>query len=235
MRIEATEHGGLIADQSGTSIHRIGVAALGLQVRFGTGDKEAAGLVQVMQPLKVHVAPIHHVVGACFRRELIEDVDVVHLAVGDVDKARNIAAQIWQRMHLDGRFGGSERCPRKHRQAQIDRRGVERIDGLGQIHTEESLGIQAPCDTDQALRKVGVDTPVARRIGIGQGVARNVVADPQVIEPAPLRTQAGLNVAQGLPIGQLREYELTLMHRAIPRRRQPQSLRSGADRCSNRD
>jgi hypothetical protein len=149
-------------------------------------------------------------------------------------KTRDIAAQIQQRVQLDGRFGRSKRRPRRRRETQIDGGRVERVDGLGQCHAEGFLGIRALRDTDQPLSEVGADTPIAARVGIGQSVARDVAAEPQVVELAVL-TQARLDVAQAFPVGQLRGNELTLMHRATPWQRQPQSLRPGGNRWSNRD
>lgn len=117
--IEATQDRGLIADQTSFSIHRMRVAAIGFEVRLGARDEEAARFVQTMETLEVQVAMVHQVVGAGLGKQQIEDVDVVKLAVADMDEAGNIAAQIQQRMQLDGRLGGAERCPGKYRQAQI--------------------------------------------------------------------------------------------------------------------
>ena len=85
-----------------------------------------------------------------------------------MDEGENIAAQIEQRMQLDGRLGRSEHGPGKYRQTQIDGGGVERVDSFLQIDTEGLLCIQPPGDADQALGEIGIDAPVARGIGIGQ-------------------------------------------------------------------
>ena len=39
--------------------------------------------------------------------------------------------------------------------------------------------IESPCDSDQVLREVGIDAPVAHRVGIGQGVAGNLLRKPR--------------------------------------------------------
>jgi hypothetical protein len=46
---------------------------------------------------------------------------------------------------------------------------------------------------------------VASSVGIGQRAARDAAADAQVIKATPQSPQAGLDVAQALAIGQLRE------------------------------
>src|SRR5262245_48530989 len=93
----------------------------------------------------------------------------------------------------------------KHRQAQIDGRGIQRVDGVLEINSERLVGIEAASDADQALRKVAVDAPVARRIRIGERVACNRTAKAEVIEPCALRPQTRLDVAQALAISQLRK------------------------------
>ena len=53
MRVKAGEHDGLIANQPGAPIDWARVTALGFEVGFGARHKEAARLVQAMQPLEV--------------------------------------------------------------------------------------------------------------------------------------------------------------------------------------
>jgi hypothetical protein len=51
-------------------------------------------------------------------------VDLVHFAVADVDKRRDIAAQIEQRMQLHRGLGCAKGRPRTYRQAKVDGRGI---------------------------------------------------------------------------------------------------------------
>ena len=69
-------------------------------------------------------------------------MNIVQFAVRHVDEARNVAAQIEQRVHLHRRLGRAEMRPRKHRQTQIDGRRIERIDRVGQIQTKILRGVQ---------------------------------------------------------------------------------------------
>ena len=205
VRIEATQDHGLIADQTGTVIHRMGIATLGIEVFLGARDEETASLVQGVQPLEVEVPAIHQVVGSWLGQERIEHVDLVHLAVGNVNKARDIAAQTEQGVQFDCGLRRTKRRPGKDRQAQIDCRGVEGVNRLGQIHAEGFLGIQASRDADKSLGEARVDTPISGRVGVGQRVARDVAANPQVIELRRLGSQARLDISQTLPEGQLGE------------------------------
>ena len=65
-------------------------------------------------------------------------MNVVQLAIRDVDKTRNVAPQVEQRVHLHRRLGGAEVRPRKDRQAQSDGRRVQGVDGIGQVNPSSS-------------------------------------------------------------------------------------------------
>lgn len=154
------------------------MAPLETQIRFGADDEETARLMQAVQLIEVDVAPIHDVEGAGLRHQHVEDVDLVPLAVADVDEARDVASEIEQRMHPDGGLGRAKRRPRKHRQAQVDGRGVQGIDGIGQIDAKGLVGIKPAGDADQVLREVGMDAPVAHDVGVRQRVPPALSAKP---------------------------------------------------------
>lgn len=129
----------------------------------------------------------------------------MHLAITDVNEGGDVAAQIEQRMQLDGCLGRAEHSPRKYRQTQIDRRAVERVDGFLQIDAEGLLRIQRPGDADQALGKIGIDAPVAHSVGIGQRITSHRRTNPEMIELGTLRAQTYFDVSKALPKGQLSE------------------------------
>ena len=55
---------GLIADEPRGAVHRVGVAALGLEIGLGARDEEGPRLVQPVQALEIEIAPVHDVEGA---------------------------------------------------------------------------------------------------------------------------------------------------------------------------
>ena len=61
--------------------------------------------MQTVKPAEIDVAAIHDIDGVSLGEQQIECVDVVELAVGYMDKARDISAQIQQRVHLHRRLG----------------------------------------------------------------------------------------------------------------------------------
>ncbi len=71
--------------------------------------------MQRKEPFEIHVATIHDVEGTRLRQQDIEDIDVVQLAVGNMDKGRNVATQVQQRVPFDRGLGGTKQRPREDR------------------------------------------------------------------------------------------------------------------------
>ena len=201
------EHTDLIAnDGGGTAVHRIGVSPSELGVALGPCHEEGMGLMNDVQPFEVQIAPIHQVERTGFEHQVVQHIDLVGLAVGDVNEAGNGAMQVQQRVQLDGRFGGAKWCPRMERQTQVDGAGVERIDSRIQVDSQRFFGIQRSGHANQMLRKVGIDLPGSGGICVGQCVARNRRATKtHVVQPIGLCPQVDFYIAQGLSVGQLRE------------------------------
>ena len=199
------QYDGLIAAQSRGRIHGARVDATKEQIGFATNDEERLRLMQGEPAGEVGEAAIHDVKAASFWNHDIEHIDLVHLAVGDVDESWNVAAQVEQRMHLDRSFGLAEMGPREDAQAQVDGGCVERVDGLLQLYGEAVLGIEFARQFDLAERKIPIDTPVAGFVGIGEGTLGDVATNAQVVELGLMCAQAGFDIAQALAVSQLRE------------------------------
>ena len=188
------------------SVYGIGVAPLELGIGLGTGDEEGVGLMNHKQSLEIQVPAIEQVVSARLDVQQVQGVDLVGLAVADMNESGDGAAQVQQGVQFDSRFVRAKRCPWINRQAQVYRRGIAGVDGCIQVDRQRILGIQGSRHGNQVLREVGVDLPRPGCIGIGQGVARNGLgAQPHVIQPLGLGTQIDLDVAQRLAVGQLGE------------------------------
>ena len=71
-----------------------------------------------------------------------------------------------------------------------------------------------PRDADQMLCEVGIDPPIAHRVGIGQGVASDGAAETQMIELGGLRAQTSFDVAQAFAPGQLRKRQTQILIKA---------------------
>src|SRR2546429_187175 len=95
--------------------------------------------MQFVQAREIEVTAIHHVERAGFEDELVENVDLVHLAMCNDHNSWNAAVQIEQGMEFHRSFVFAKLGPGKKRQAQIDRRGIERVNGLGQLDAEAAV------------------------------------------------------------------------------------------------
>src|ERR1035437_2147755 len=181
------------------------IAALEQDVGFGAHDEEGRTEREAVESLEIDVAAVHDVERPGLRPDLVEDVDVMHFAVRDADKRGDVAMQIQQGVHLDGALMLAKLGPWEQRQAQVDGRGIQRVEAVRQVHADGIAGIKWPGDTDQDLREVGIDPPVMALVGIGQRGARHPATEAHVVELAAHRPQTRLYVAQTLAVSQLRE------------------------------
>ena len=161
--------------------------------------------MQRIEACVIGVAAVHDVDGAGLGHDQIERVDVTHFSVRDVDEGRDVAAQIEQRVHLHGGLCALEVRPREHRQAQVDRRGIECVNRLFEFHIERIVDIQYTSTTNQNLGEVGKDSPIVNLVGVGQGTARNLATNARVIQLRSHRSETRFDIAQTFAKRQLRK------------------------------
>ncbi len=154
---------------------------------------------------KIGEAPIHDVKATSFGYQDVEHIDLVHLAVADMNEGWNVAAQVKQRMHLNGGLGGAEVCPGKDAQAQVDGRGIERIHCLFQLDSKAVAAVKLSGSLDQAHSEIHVDAAVALLVGIGKRTLGDVASYAQMVELGLVGAQTCFDVAQTLTVSQLCE------------------------------
>ena len=203
--MDAGQHNGLVATDPTRLVGWVRVASSILGVGFGADDEETPRHVQGEEPLEVHAATVHDVESSRLGQQNIEDVDIVQLAVGDMDEGGDVASQIQQGMELDGRLGGAKVRPRKDRQAQVDGGGVESVDRIVEIKSQFLVGMEG-------TGRYGSRTGRNRRGCASRGVRwlwteccapRSGNADP--LQLALMCTQTDFDPAQTLAVGQLGE------------------------------
>jgi hypothetical protein len=205
--IENRQHTILVAHDIGIGfVHGVGIAALEFGVGFGARDEECVGLMNHEQALEIEITPIEQIVSTGLDLQMIQGIDLVRLAIGDVNESGNRSTQVQQGVQLDCRFVRAKWSPRIHRQAKVDRRRIEGVNRCVQVDGQRVLRIQRSRHGDQVLRKVGIDLPRSGGIRIGQRVARDGLAtQAHVIQPFGLSAKVDFDVAQGLAVGQLRK------------------------------
>ena len=92
--IETDQRAQLIADDAGCAVGFPGILPSEAQIHLGSNHEEAAGLVQALQSDEIEIAPIQDIKSSGFGNKEVEDIRIVQLAVADVDKTWNVAAQV---------------------------------------------------------------------------------------------------------------------------------------------
>jgi len=197
------ERDNLVASKAGSLVDRLREKALTIESFFGPSHKERSRLMHSVESLEIEISAIHQVNGAGFPEELVEDVDFVNLSAGDDHHGGNRAAKIEQGVQFDGRFVATELSPRKQRQAQIDRGRIQGVDGLIEFDAKRFVDVKIARHSDQRMGEVGVDSPVADLIGMGQGVARNLTANAHVVKLGGCGSKTRFDISETLSISQL--------------------------------
>ena len=203
--VDACENDCLIATESRSFVDRPAFLDAELQVLFRARDEESHARLKAVESGEIDIAPSHGIEGARVEGEMVERFDIVHFAVGNVDKTGNVAAQIDQGVELDGRLASAEVCPRKEGQAKIDGGGIEGIDRLLQIDGEPILSVEFARLGNEDVSEVGIDAPVALLVGFGQSVACDRAAKAQVIKFGADGVQTGFDIAETVTAGELCE------------------------------
>jgi len=87
-----------ICPRSFGAIHGVRIHAMCIHALLVMGNEEGSGLMDRVQPREVQVSPIHDVEISRLHIENVEHVDIVQLAVADVNEGGDCAAQVQQGM-----------------------------------------------------------------------------------------------------------------------------------------
>jgi hypothetical protein len=179
----------LIGAYARAGVEGVAVHDRALQIVLGPDNEAALALNQGVQAGKVYIATVQHHDGAWGQLQTVERLDIVNFACGDGDHHGNGPTQIDHGVCLDCRLGRTKVGPWKQLQTQVDGGRVHRIQGLFQA--QSNIVIFVPCNgqIDQALRQGLEEFAAAPFVGIGQGRARDAVAQSDVVELGALRVQ----------------------------------------------
>src|SRR5713226_9371702 len=129
----------------------------------------------------------------------------MYLAVSDPNKHRDVSVQIDQRVHLHRAFLLTETSPGEHRQAQVDRRRVQCVRAVLELHAKRIVSVEAASALNEDLSEIGEDTPVMFFVRIRQCRTRDSATDAHVVQLVRRGPQTCLDVAQTLSVGELRK------------------------------
>ena len=158
-----------------------------------------------MEPFEVQIAAVHHIEGARFCDEQIQNIDIVYPSFGNMDEFRDAAAQIQKGMKFDCSLLFPKPCPGKELQTQVYGGGVESIGCLLQLDPKVVVEIEIASDTNQHLRKIRVNAPIPVFVGSGQGASGNPAPNTHMVKPWFHCPKTGFDIAQTFSIGKLRK------------------------------
>ena len=206
-RVEDGQYPRLIAnDLSVGLIDGLGVSALKLRIGFCARHEVRLRLMNDVKLFVVEATTSQQIACPRLDQEIVEHVDLVGLAVRNADKAWDCAAQVQQCMQFDSALGSTKRCPQIHRQTQIDRGRIERIDSGVQIDTQRLVDIKLSRNANQMLCILVIDLPRTRRVRADQSIARKRgVTKSHVIRTLGLCTKIDFDIAKRLSLCQLRK------------------------------
>lgn len=194
----------LVAAQTSCLVDGSGFQNVEPSVAFGSNHKVCSGLFDAEQTGEVEVATVEDIDAARFEGELVEDVNIVNRPVCDAYKYWNRASQIDLSMQLDRCFRAPKVCPGKHRQAKVDRRGIDSVNHLVQTEPVRIFGIKSTGFANEDLSECFVNTPVSVLVGVGQIGPGNVPANAHRVTMCA-SPKAGFDISQALSEGDLRE------------------------------
>ena len=117
-RFRPSKSDSLIAAQAGGLVDVAVTTPAVNQIASGTNQEESQTPGESVETPEVDVATIHDVEGAGLEKQLVEDVDIVHVSGCDVDNARDAAAQVHQSVDFDGSLASSKSRPGEQRKTQ---------------------------------------------------------------------------------------------------------------------
>ena len=95
----------------------------------------------------------------------------MEFAVGNVNESRDVAVQIKKGMEFYGRFCSSETGPRKQVKTEVYCGGIQCVDSVLDIKPEVLVMIEFSGFTDETLREIRIDAPVAILVRDGKSTA----------------------------------------------------------------
>lgn len=203
--VEAVQHDALVANDARASVGGTRIYPARIHTALGSRHEERPCLMQRDQATEIQITAIHDVERPGFDGQDVQHVDLVGLAIRDMNESGNVAAQVQQSMQFDRRFGSAKWRPREQRQVQVDGGCVQRVDRVVQIDAKAVVAVQLARTSDEQGGQVCPDAPIAPLVGIGQRRTFDWRAKAHAVKFRLVGLQTSFDVAQTLAVGQLRE------------------------------
>ena len=188
---------GLIAAQTAGLIDCTRLTQAKSHIAFCPDDKVGVRAFDSKESGKVQVSTVENIDASCFKKHPIHEVNVMNRSVCNMHEDRYRTSQINLSVELNRSFGFAEMSPRKHRQTQINRGGVDGINNLVDVESVGVFAIKSSRLANQNLSECFVNTPVTMLVCISEISSCDVASDAHRVE---MRTspQTGFNISKAL-------------------------------------
>jgi hypothetical protein len=95
--------------------------------------------------------------------------------------------------------------PGKNRKTEIYCSGVECINCIVEFDSYFVVHIEFACNLDKRMSKVGINSPIAKVVGIEQSIAGDATTDANMVKLVLLFLESDLYVTTAFSIGKLRK------------------------------
>ena len=198
---------GLITAQTTGLVDWSRLAQAESHIAFCSYDKVGICTFDSKESGKVKVSAVEDIDASSFKEHPIHEVNVMNRPLCNLHENRDRTSQINLSVEFDRGFSPAKMSPRKHRQAQINRRGIDGIDHLVDVESVGIFTVKSSRLTNQNLCECLVNTPVSMLICICQISSCDVTSDAHSVE-VRASSQAGFNISKALP-----ESDLSKSHR----------------------
>ena len=200
--VESGKSDSLITAKACFAIHWAGLPDLELEVLFATNDEERSRLRNSPEACIVHKSPVHDIDTIGLHGKSIKEVHIIDRSLCDIDKYRDKSLQGQLGVKFDSRFSRAECCPGEHRKTQVNGRGINGVDHLINVDSIGIIDVKALGFTYQNFSYIMIDSPIPVFVSISEVGASHSSPNTHSVQKRTV-TQAGLNVAQPFPEGQL--------------------------------
>ena len=193
---------GLITAQAAGLIDWTRLAQAESHIAFCSYDKVGICAFDSKESGKVKVSTVEDIDASSFKEHPIHEVNVMNRPLCNLHKNRDRTSQVYLSVEFNRGFSPAKMSPRKHRQTQINRGGIDGINHLVDVEPVGVFPIKSSRFTNQNLSECFVNAPVTMLVRISEIRPRDVSSDAHRIE---MRTpsQAGFNISKALSEGDL--------------------------------
>ena len=198
---------GLIAAQTAGLVDWTRLTQAKSHIAFCPDDKVGVRAFDSKESGKVKISAVEDIDASSFKEHPIHEVNVMNRSLCNLHENRDRTSQVNLSVEFNRGFSPAEMSPRKHRQTQINRGGIDGINHLVNVEPVGVFPIKSSRFTNQNLCECFVNAPVTMLVRICQIRSRDVASDAHRVEMrAP--SQAGFNISKTLP-----ESDLSKSHR----------------------